>query len=196
MSSDFEFKVVKVMRNSHRSRQRALRREAKDGWEVVETARGAALSRLDHVTLRRPRTYKAEVKAERRAQRAETVARYEERKAARRKGRRPPAKCGTGADEISTDPTPDALTSENTDASTSSELAKPEHPVFVGRVAGGNGIDLKDLALINLGTGVFYNATRRLATGEHLADVAADLRLTPDQTTYIELITRPTEAAR
>ncbi len=66
MTEEFEFKVVKVPVNNPRVRARTLNREAKSGWEVVETTRGALLSRMDHLTLRRPRSWKGERKTERR----------------------------------------------------------------------------------------------------------------------------------
>jgi SAM-dependent methyltransferase len=54
-----------------------------------------------------------------------------------------------------------------------------------------NHVDLKDLADLNLGTGTFYYACRRIADGEPIDQVAADLNLTDAQCRYVEAMTRP-----
>lgn len=66
----WEYKVVKAPMNNPRARARALNRGAADGWEMVETTRGALLSTRDQVTLRRPKGHVA-------AARAAKVAAYE-----------------------------------------------------------------------------------------------------------------------
>lgn len=82
--SDYELKVVRVRRNNHRDRERTLKKHARDGWELVETARGATLSSWDHVTLRRPASWKADRKAEKKAQQAEAVERFDAWRESRR----------------------------------------------------------------------------------------------------------------
>lgn len=77
---EYEFKVVRVPRNNPRGRQRILNREATDGWEFVEGARGATLSLRDTVTFRRPRVWKAVQREARRQQRQVAVLQAEERR--------------------------------------------------------------------------------------------------------------------
>lgn len=64
MDETWDYKVVKAPMNNPKARQRVLNREAKDGWEIVETTRGPLLSPKDQVTLRRARGYKAAQRAE------------------------------------------------------------------------------------------------------------------------------------
>lgn len=84
MADEYEFKVVKVPVNNPRVRARTLNREAKSGWEVVETTRGALLSRMDHLTLRRPRAWRSEQKAARREGAQAQVAAFDDWRGSRR----------------------------------------------------------------------------------------------------------------
>ncbi|GMA31606.1 hypothetical protein GCM10025875_15980 [Litorihabitans aurantiacus] len=63
MDEQWDYRVVKAPMNNPRGRQRTLNREARDGWEVVETTRGPLLRASDQVTLRRRKGYKAEQRA-------------------------------------------------------------------------------------------------------------------------------------
>lgn len=51
--SELEYKTVKVQRQSQRQLDKALNKQAKDGWELAEVRRGTGFTRFDHVIFRR-----------------------------------------------------------------------------------------------------------------------------------------------
>jgi hypothetical protein len=84
MSEEFEFKVIRVTRGSPRAREKALTRMAKDGWEFIETGGGAVFSRVDQMTFRRRKSYKAEQRAARREEQRIMVEEFDARRAERK----------------------------------------------------------------------------------------------------------------
>ena len=70
---------------------------------------------------------------------------------------------------------------------------KPSDPVGKGEPR--RTIDLEDLRALGLKPAVLYYASRLLREGRELPDVARELKLTPEQTAYIDEKTRPEEAA-